>query len=360
MLLQRYDHSQIISLISISLCLLMTVGACSEEESVATPEPTPEPLATVCVDVTPDSTIFAWDLSGPGDYSLAGSGDTVLVEMPAGDYELSWETIEDYYTPDPPSEILSADGDTIIFTGQYTLIPDPTGPARVLFLGSSYFAYNDLPGMFEDLAEAEDKEVLVEAVIPLGVFLDYHTTSSTTISMINSRDWDFVILQGVGRIVAYPESAHFNLVSALNSLEQTIHNNCSATEIMFCMPWAFEDGMLWTAGGTDDYFDMQQLVYDNTLTYPDLVDIVISPVGWAWNSIMLEQPPEHYLFMSDWNHPSLRGSYLTACAIYSSVFRESVESSSYLAGLPEDEANHFQSVASGIVMDNLGLWRLNQ
>ena len=240
------------------------------------------------------------------------------------------------------------------------LTPPPSGQTQVLFIGSSYFAYNDLPGIFEDLAEAGDKEVYIQQVIPLGTYLEYHATSAATISMINSRKWDLVILQGVGMIVAYPEDAHFDMVHVLNSLEQTIHNNCSTTEIMFCMPWAFEDGMLWTTGGTDDYFDMQQRIYDNTLTYPDLVDIVISPVGWAWNTIMLEQPPEHYLFMEDWNHPSLRGSYLTACVIYSSVFREPVEGNPYRDGLAEDEANHFQSVASGIVMDSLGLWRLTQ
>ncbi len=27
--------------------------------------------------------------------------------------------------------------------------------------------------------------------------------------------------------------------------------------------------------------------------------------------------------MSDWNHPSLKGSYLMACVIYSAVFQES-------------------------------------
>lgn len=240
---------------------------------------------------------------------------------------------------------------------ELTLTPPPSGEEiNVLFLGSSYFSFNDLPGLFQNLAQAGGKKVVIRQVIPPGYFLDYHATSS--IGMINSRDWDLVILQGVGRIVAYPEDAHFDLLATLNSLEQTIHDNCNTTEIMFCMPWAFEDGMLWTAGGTDTYFDMQQLIYDNTLAYPDLVDIVISPVGWAWNNIMLEQPPEHYLFMSDWNHPTLRGSYLTACVIYSSVFRESVAGNSYVAGLPENEASHFQDAASSVVMDSLSLWQL--
>lgn len=241
---------------------------------------------------------------------------------------------------------------------ELTLTQPPSGEElQVLFLGSSYFSFNDLPGMFQNLAQAGGKKVVIRQVIPPGYYLDYHATSS--IGMINSREWDFVILQGVGRIVAYPKDAHFNLVSTLNSLEQTIHENSSSTEIMFCMPWAFEDGMLWTMGGTDTYFDMQQRIYDNTLTYPDLMDIVISPVGWAWNSIMLEEPPEHYLFMADWNHPTLRGSYLTACVIYSSVFRESVAGNSYLAGLPANEAGHFQTIASETVMDSLSLWSLD-
>lgn len=62
--------------------------------------------------------------------------------------------------------------------------------------------------------------------------------------------------------------------------------------------------------------------------------------------------------MSDWNHPSLKGSYLMACVIYSTVFRERTTGIEYYADIPEDDASNFQEVGSDIVLDNLELWNI--
>jgi hypothetical protein len=339
--------------ISAVICLALFAGACSEDDSVVSPPAT----VTVSVDVTPDSTIFEWDLTGPGDFLLSGSGDTVLAHMEAGEYQIKWRAVRNYITPWPTSQSLAvAPGASIEFACRYEL--RPTDRLDVLFLGSSYFGSNMMVGLFRSLAGAKGIDVLTDARNPSGMYLEYHANNATSIASINSRDWDCVILQGVGSIVAYPERAHFDLMATLRSLESTIHSNCSTTKIIFCMPWAFEDGMLWTPGGTDDYFAMQQRIYDNTVTYPDSVDISIAPVGWAWNSILLENPGEHYLHMYDWNHPSPRGSYLMACVIFVSVYREPVSDAPYRAGLPEDEAAHFQEVATEVVLENLALWNL--
>jgi len=66
----------------------------------------------------------------------------------------------------------------------------------------------------------------------------------------------------------------------------------------------------------------------------------------------------HYLHMSDWNHPSLKGSYLMACVIYSAVFQESTVRNPYHAGIPDEEAEFFQSVASDTVLNKLELWNI--
>jgi hypothetical protein len=334
------------------LCLTIALGACTEDNPAA-----PTTTVTVGVNVTPDSTIFAWNLAGPDSFTLSGSGDTVLVDMPAGEYKISWEAVKYYATPYPVSRTLSAGGgNTITFAGTYERRSSER--LEILFLGSSYFGSNMMVGTIRSMATAMGINMLTEARIPSGMYLSYHATNAQSISMINSRYWDYVILQGVGSIVAYPEDAHFDLIATLRSLENTIHNNRSSTKILFCMPWAFEDGMTWTPDGKDDYFDMQQLIYDNTLTFPDSVDISIAPVGWAWNSILLEGPPQHYLHMFDWNHPSPKGSYLMACVILASIYGEPVVDNPHLGGLPASEAAHFQETATSIVMENLELWHL--
>ncbi|MCD4729751.1 MAG: T9SS type A sorting domain-containing protein, partial [Bacteroidales bacterium] len=132
-----------------------------------------------------------------------------------------------------------------------------------------------------------------------------------------------------------------------------------STRMVFQMPWAFEDGMTWYQNWTDTYEDMQIHIYDNTLLYSEEIGFEIAPVGWAWYAVLEEYNyPLHYLHMSDWNHPSLRGSYLMACVIYSTVFQESTVNIPYHASIPEEEAVYFQTVASDTVLSNLELWNI--
>ena len=231
----------------------------------------------------------------------------------------------------------------------------------LLFIGSSYFYYNDLPNMVRQMAVGRNKTVDIQGAITSGLYLADHAVLSTTEAKINEKDWDYVILQGVGRLVAYPDSFPLDhpVYPALVTLDGKIHANCETSKTVFCLPWAYEDGMAWATGWTDLYADMQEKIYYNTLAYSDSLELVIAPVGWAWNTVLKEQGyPLHYLHVSDWNHPSLRGSYLMACAIYSTVFEEPSTGIEYSAGLPEAEVSYFQEVASEVVMDSLSLWRI--
>jgi len=231
---------------------------------------------------------------------------------------------------------------------------------EVLFIGSSYFVAHDLPALFGEFASIMEHEVFIDQSIKSGLILHDHANSLETEFKILERDWDFVILQGVGPYTAYPEE--YTLVDELADLKELhrkITLNHYKTKTVFCMPWAFEDGMTWKEGWTDTFSDMQEKIYANTLVWSDEVGFVVSPVGWAWYQVLEEKNyPLHYLHLSDWNHPSLKGSYLMACTVYSTIFQESTSGISHYAGLSEEEAVYFQDVASEIVLDNLSLWNL--
>lgn len=229
----------------------------------------------------------------------------------------------------------------------------------VLFIGSSYFYYNNLSELFTNLAENSGKEVNAVSHIAKG-YLSDHAGYISTESKINETDWDFIILQGVGTGTAYPEVyTNHPVLPALESLQTKILNNCENTKIVFCMPWAFEDGMTWLAGWTDTYTEMQFKIYENTIKWADSLNIFVAPVGWAWNTVLNEKNfPLHYLHLSDWNHPSLKGSYLMACVIYSTIYQKSCTEIPYYAGLKNDGADYFQEVASDIVLNNLETWNI--
>ena len=254
------------------------------------------------------------------------------------------------------------------YSGDFSKIYDPSNeeccyldkPFKILFIGSSYFNYNNLPDLFENLALSSGKEVYVDHHGRNGLYLSDHASRSATESKINEQDWDYVVLQGVGTNTAYPDYfTDHPVYPALETLRDKIHQNCESTKMVFCMPWAFEDGMTWYQDWTDTYEDMQLKIFETTLNYSKDIGFIIAPVGWAWYTVLEEQEyPLHYLHMSDWNHPSLKGSYLMSCVIFSTLFQENSVGLSYYGGLLEEEANYFQTVASHTVLDNLSLWNI--
>ena len=246
--------------------------------------------------------------------------------------------------------------------------PDPEpGDLLVLFIGSSYFAVNDMPGLFDRFAEDAGKAVYIRRDVISGNYLDYFAQSSWTEQVIQEQDWDYVVLQGGCQNAAYPDTHHeitpnsgyHPVYPALETLKEKVEANHSATRLVYMMPWAFEDGMTWVEGMTDTYLDMQQKIHDNALIWADSLGILVAPVGWAWREVLSEEQPQHFLHQSDWNHPSVRGSYLSAGVVYATLFTESAEAVRYYAGLEAEEAQWFLTVASGIVLDNLELWNLS-
>ncbi len=243
--------------------------------------------------------------------------------------------------------------------------PEP-GDLKVLFIGSSYFASNDMPGIFESISASVGRSVYVRRMIISGRYLDFFAQDGKTEQVIEEQEWDYVVLQGGCQNAAYPDTHHeitpgyeyHPVLPALTTLRDKVSANHPASKVVYMMPWAFEDGMTWVQGMTDTYIDMQQKIHDNTLEWAESLDILVAPVGWAWRGVLTENVQVHYLHLSDWNHPNWRGSYLSAAVIYSTLFAEAADAVSYYGALEEEEAQWFLSVASHIVMENLDDWNL--
>ncbi|MBN2016692.1 MAG: T9SS type A sorting domain-containing protein [Candidatus Cloacimonetes bacterium] len=233
-------------------------------------------------------------------------------------------------------------------------------PLDMLLIGSSYFNYHNLRNHLQNLADSAGIVVEFDIYAVNGLYLYDHAYNMVTESKIQEKDWDYVILQGCGSVTAYPNyyTAH-PVYPALVILRNKIINNCDSTKMVFCMPWAFEDGMTWVPGWTDTYVDMQNHIYDNTLQWSNMIGFEIAPVGWSWKKVLVDLNfPLHYLHMSDWNHPSLRGSYLMACTIFATVFQQSCIGVNYNPGIDEDEVTNFQTVGTNTVLDSLDLWNI--
>lgn len=231
---------------------------------------------------------------------------------------------------------------------------------KILFIGSSYFKYHDLAGIFETMATDKNKEVEIHKAVQNGVGLFEHLQRYETLEKIKEKKWDYVVLSGSGIGTAYPDVYHeIAMFSSLSGMQSKILNNNSSSKILFCMPWAYEDGTTWNPELNDDYFDMQKKIYDNTLKYAKVLDISVAPVGWVWNTVLEEKSsPEHYLHLHDKNHSSQKGSYLMSCTIYSSIFKESSAGAQKHEYTTQEEAEYFQNISAKIVLDNLELWNI--
>lgn len=235
---------------------------------------------------------------------------------------------------------------------------------KILFIGNSYMDVNNLPYTFKGFTDNSGKKIYLGADIVLGTKLDYHVHNNYTYSLISSLDWDYIILQGDPGSSAYPETeqiifpdqTNHNEFLSMTTMKDYIKVICPSAKIIYIMPWAYEDGILWIAGQTDTYEDMQKKIYNNTMQWCKDLNIITAPVGWTWYEIMKENKQLHYLFLDDYNHPSQRGTYITASVLYSTIFKRSTVDIPYYYVFSKEEATYFQNTSSKVVMDSLSLW----
>jgi hypothetical protein len=261
---------------------------------------------------------------------------------------------------------LPALGCNIVDIGGPELQDPEQGDVKILFIGSSYFTVNDLPGIFEAFANEAGRQVFVRREMTPGYYLDHFAGSSSAARAIREQEWDFVVLQGGCQNAAYPEDHHLitpssgyhPVLPALDHLRQKVGHNHGGTRVVYMIPWAFEDGMTWVQGQTDTYEDMQLKIRDNVLRWADSLDLVVAPVGMAWYDVLREGRSQHYLHTSDWNHPNMRGSYLSAATIFVTLFLESLEGVEYDGPISPSAAETLRRSASRTVLDSLSLWNL--
>lgn len=98
------------------ICFLVAVlAACSKDPVEAEPDE-----ERIVIDQTPGVLVGAgWTLDGP--HQEHGSGDTILTEMPIGEYAMTWKVVNGYTKPDDDTLTLAQNG-TITFKGAYVPI----------------------------------------------------------------------------------------------------------------------------------------------------------------------------------------------------------------------------------------------
>ena len=214
--------------------------------------------------------------------------------------------------------------------------------------------------MLQAMCDSAGQPAIIGYYIKNGTALLDHTRDDKALAKIAEREWDFVVVIGGSRGVAYPRDfSEIQTYLSILTLDGLVHAANDSGRLVYVMPWAFEDGMLWYNNWTDDYSAMQQKIYDNALRWVQNNDYTVAPAGRAWQTVLDSMDfPLHYLHTEDWNHPTPKGSYLLCCVLYCTLFQEPCTTNTYTGGIPGDEAEWYQELASRMVLDSPDLWHL--
>lgn len=220
---------------------------------------------------------------------------------------------------------------------------------RVLFIGNSYTYVNDLPNTFANLARAGGHQTEVGMSAQGGWMLSDHVKSSDTISMINAKKWNFVVLQEQSEVPSIQQSRTQEMYPAARVLVGDVRQ-VGAVPI-FLITWAYRAGL--PANGMPNYESMQAQIDNGYLITAEALGAPVAPVGNAWQAVR-DQYPQINLWQDDGSHPAPEGTYLAACVFYADIFRQSPEGLSYQANLPTATAQALQKVAADTVFN--GQW----
>lgn len=237
---------------------------------------------------------------------------------------------------------------------------------RVLFIGNSYTAVNNLPQLTADCALSigfAGFPMEIASSTPGGTTFQVHTTNATSQSLINQGNWDYVVLQEQSQLPSFPDAQVaaecFPFAATLN--EQILAAD-SCAETIFYMTWGRQNGdasncASWppvcTYEGMDSLLNLRyrQMAIDN--------EAILSPVGALWNYIRTNYP-EINLYAADGSHPSLEGTYAAACSMVSVIFRTDPTLITYGSTLDPVVSEKIRLAAQAVVFNNLAEWHVGE
>ena len=191
---------------------------------------------------------------------------------------------------------------------------------RVLFVGNSLTAVNDLPAAIAELAKSRGSALEYVTRAPNGYSLADHFAGKRLGEKLARGNWEFVVLQEQSRSPAYPR-AETEVFPYVRKLSAAVRKTNPGAKIAFYMTMARKNGETqrlkdFPALGT--YGGLQQKLNEAYVRMASENNGVLVPVGPAWELVRARAPSiELY---SDQIHPSKAGTYLAACVFYAVLF----------------------------------------
>lgn len=251
---------------------------------------------------------------------------------------------------------------TLFFLFFFTFSISAQKLKRVLFLGNSYTAFNNLPVLVADIALSKGDTLTYDRNTPGGSTLQGHYFNGVSIPKIQQGNWDYVVLQEQSQGPSFNDFfVENNIIFYTKRLDSIRNLADSCGETMFYMTWGRKNGDQTNCPVNPPsctYASMQARLRDSYLKMANRTNSVVSPVGIAWRDTR-QHHPSIELYTPDESHPSLAGSYLAACTFYASIFHKSPIGATMPGGLPQAVGDSLQLRAHHAVFDSLSVWNID-
>ena len=234
---------------------------------------------------------------------------------------------------------------------------------RVLFLGNSYTAYNNLPQLTANLTAGSSGKVLItDSRTPGGQTLEGHWGNAASLNKIKQGNWDVVVLQEQSQIPVIPFFKQYSMEPYAGLLNDTIRKyNGNCVRVMLYLTWGRQDGgQQCDPSGTNcsvafaDFFHMQDSLRAAYNSVADKYGLQVAPVGISWQQVLADTLL--VLHTSDKSHPNLRGSFLAACTFYAAIWQESPTLSNFNSSLGSNLANYLKKAADSAYFYHTDNW----
>lgn len=200
---------------------------------------------------------------------------------------------------------------------------------EVLFIGNSFTARNDLPGLIAGLAAARGKTLRHRLISAGGASLRTHWNAGEALTAIREGGYDAVVLQEQSTL---PVKNAGRMHENVRLFDEAITS--AGAETVLYMTWARRNAP-----------ESQQAIADAYTAIGRELGATVVPVGLAWQSFLREHE-RPALYDRDQSHPTPAGSYLAACAFLAVLFGENpVGIASDITGLTATDLTSLQDAS---------------
>ena len=176
---------------------------------------------------------------------------------------------------------------------------------KVLFIGNSFTARNNVPGLIATLAEARGHHLDHRLISMGGASLKMHWNKGVAQDAMQSTKYDYVVLQEQSTL---PVKSAIRMHENVRVFDEAI--KASRARTVLYLTWARQYAPQSQSAITSAYTTIGQEL-----------GAVVVPAGVAWESF-LKVHTSPVLHDKDGSHPTLAGSYLAACVFLAVLFGE--------------------------------------